>query len=186
MFPTYLLIITGFSLLHHKECYTNMNPYIVHVEFQNLHIWITENSMFSHLPSWPFGISFIYALQNKIKVVSVPTWLWYPVCTSNLTLTSFYALILLIKWWELEKTHLILVFFPCCYGFSYPDTGLTQIPWCWVATTSPGANQTSIPFYSLAYWNTWPFIIENELISIWGQLKITMHLSCQNPKLSCL
>ena len=61
----------------------------------------------------------------------------------------------------------------------------TQIQtWHWLATTSPGPGPTSIPLFLLAGWNLWPLIIENELISIPGHLKITMHLSCQNPKLS--
>ena len=39
---------------------------------------------------------------------------------------------------------------------------------------------TFIPLCLLADWKMWPFTIENGLISIPGQLKITMHLSCQN------
>ena len=37
--PSYLVIITGFSLLQYKkgECYTHVHPYIVHMKFQNSH-----------------------------------------------------------------------------------------------------------------------------------------------------
>ena len=76
------------------------------------------------------------------------------------------------------------VFTSCCHGFIYPDMGLTQIPWCWLATASPGVDLASIPLCSLGNWNMLPFIIKNMLFSIPGQLKITMHLSCQNPKLT--
>ena len=84
----------------------------------------------------------------------------------------------------IRKTFLILFFYPCHYGFSYLHMGLTQIPWCWLATTSPGADLTPIPLWSLATWNMWPFIIMNKLIITPGHLKIMMNLSCQNPQLS--
>ena len=75
-----------------------------------------------------------------------------------------------------------LAFCPYCYGFSYLDVGLTQIPWCWL--TSPRVVLAYIPLCSLADWNMWPFIIKNEPIIIPGHLQITMHLSCKNPKSS--
>ena len=135
----------------------------------------------SHVLTFPVEV-FLYsffALQTKTKIChQYPCGSSILICTINLTLTSFYALILLIKWMDIENMS-YLVFSPCHYGFSYLDMGLTQIPWCWLAITSPGADLPSIPLCSLANWNMWLFIIENEPISIPGQLKITMHLSCQ-------
>ena len=50
-----------------KECYPNMHPYIVHVEFQNSHEWITKNSTCSHLPSIALGFCFLLFRNYNTK-----------------------------------------------------------------------------------------------------------------------
>ena len=104
-------------------------------------------------------------------------------CTINVTLTDFISY-LTHKMIRNRKNMSHLVFSPCHYGLSCLDMGLMQIPWCWLATSSPGAGLILIPLFSLADWNTQPFIIKNGLISIPGQSILTMHFSCQNSKLS--
>ena len=133
----------------------------------------------THVLTFPNTVSLVFsffALQNNKNVQNQhPCASGILDCTINLTLTYFYALFT-HKMVRNRKKMSHLVFSPCHCGLSCLDMGWTQIFWCWLATTSPGAGLASIPLCSLAYWNMWPFIIENWLISIPGQLKITMHL----------
>ena len=119
--------------------------------------------------------------QNKYQNL-VPISCSTLIYTNYPTITSFYALLLLMKCWQLGKTS-YLAFGPCHCGFSYPDTSFTQIPQCWLATMSLGAVLAQISLSWLVDQNTWPFITENELIIISGHLEIMMHLLCKNPKL---
>ena len=113
---SYLLIITGSSLLQKRECYTHVHLYIVHVKFQNWHEWIIEYSMCSHLPGFPLkisvGISFLClhtTAQDKYKN-QYPHGSSNLISTINLTLTSFYTLILFINRTWISKTCPTLLF----------------------------------------------------------------------------
>ena len=129
-----------------------------------------------------FGfLFFLFTLQTKINTPLMPCISVNLNCTINLTVTYFLPALThkLVK----NRKHILPCFFSNLYGLSFPDMGLTQIPGCWLVTTSPGAGIPSIALCLLANWNMWPFIIEKGLISIPGQLKVmcTCHVKlCLN------
>ena len=112
--------------------------------------------------------SFVLIQETHFYIINahIALGIW---CAPLITLWTSFIPHFNMKWHHIENMT-YLSFYPCWYGFNCPDIYLAQISQCWLANTSLEVVLTKITLSTFVDWNAWPFIMENELIIIPGQL----------------